>query len=164
MKDEELLATHEMSPQTAMCLRCGFSYKMIVDERIVCGKGPLRAHSLPKQRHRGPNLAVTPAGARYGYLRLAVHPKLRDKTIERALAQHVTLSEIIRRALEAYLGGEVLAGWSEKNVREAIKTAAAKWVKKPVEVEGAMLVFGMTPQMVDELVIELYRQGRRVGR
>lgn len=163
MNDEQLLATHDMSLSTARCRRCGFTYSIIIGDRMVCGKAPLR--EMPIQtRHRGPNLAVTPAGARYGYLRLAVHPKLRDKTIERARAQHVSLSEIVRRALEAYLGGEVLAGWSEKNVREAIKAAAAKWVKKPVEVEGAWLVFGMTPQMVDELVIELYRQGRRVGR
>jgi hypothetical protein len=162
MNDEQLLATHDMSTSTARCRRCGFAYGIIVEDRIACGKAPPRARALPNRR--GPNLAPTPPDARYGFLRLAVHPKLRDRAIERAKAQHVTLSEIVRRGLEAYLGGEVLAGWSEKNVREAIKTAAAKWVKKPVEVEGAMLVFGMTPQMVDELVVELYRQGRRVGR
>lgn len=115
------------------------------------------------------NRTLTPSSDtdRYGWIRFVTTPELRNRAIEYAQGQGVSLSDVVRRALIAYLdnGVATVRGWSEKDVRDAVRKVAKGWTRQPVELEGdVMLVFGVTPKMVDQLVEELYRQGRRPGR
>lgn len=161
MDDDALLATHDMSVATAACNRCGFNYALIIEQRIPCGEGPGRRRGRPP---KGRNLEPTRAGDRYGYLRVVVSPDLRDKAIQTAKAQNISLSEVVRRAMTVHLGDRTVGGWGEQDLREAITAIAPTWTRQPIELEGSLIVFGMSPQMVDDLIQELYKRGRRVGR
>lgn len=162
MDDDTLLATHDMSASTAACNRCGFNYALIIEQRIACGDGPAgRRRGRPP---KGRNLQPSQPGDRYGWLRVVVSPEVRNKAIESAKEQDITLSEVVRRALSVHLGDRTVGGWGEQDVREAITAVAQTWTRKPIELEGSLIVFGMSPQMVDDLIQELYKRGRRVGR
>lgn len=117
------------------------------------------------RRHR--TLTLSSDTDRYGWIRFVTTPELRNRAIEYAGAHGVSLSDVVRSALIAYLddGVATVRGWSENDVRDAVRRVAKTWTRQPVELEGdVMLVFGITPKMVDQLVEELYRQGRRPGR
>lgn len=112
------------------------------------------------RRHR--TLTESSPQDRYGWIRLVTTPELRNRVVETARQRGVTLSDIVRTALTAYLDGKgTVTGWSEDDLRTAIQQTAPRWLAKPLELEGVMLVFGMTPDMVDDLIVELYRQERR---
>jgi len=160
MTDEELLRTHKLSAATGRCRECGFSRVMILSGRIVCGQAPKRSSGRPVG---SAGLVPSEEGAGYGWIRLVVAPSLRNRLIDVARRKDTTLSAIVRRAIMAYLD-ETPTGWGEKEVRAVIQKVAAKWTRKPVELEGTLLVFGMTPSMVDDIITELYRQERRAGR
>lgn len=123
---------------------------------------------MSPRRAGSSNLELSRESDRYGWIRFVTTPALRNRTIEYARARGVSLSDIVRQALVAYLDDKnpsTIRGWSEANVRSAIQTVARSWTRKPVELEGdVLLVFGMSKQMVDDLIAELYRQERRVGR
>jgi hypothetical protein len=150
--DDALLATHQMNKMSASCSRCGFSYQVIIASRLPCGEAPARSSRAGGRRWSS---RAVPTKGRYGWIRAVVEPHIRDKIIEEATRQDVSISEIVRQACRAYIEDGTQAGWGAEDVREAIRRAAPRWTAKPVELEGWLLVFGLTPAMVEDIVAEL---------
>lgn len=157
LRDDDLLATHNMSELTASCTRCGFSYAVIIADRIPCGKPPKRKPRRIQSKSGYESRVKPNKDQRYGWIRAVVEPETREGLVAESLRQEMTLSEIVRQACRAYLSGDQERGWTADDLRAAITRVSQQWTQKPLELEGWMLIFGMTPSMVEDIIAELKR-------
>lgn len=110
----KVLATHDIGVNDLACQRCHRLYRRIVETMVVCDVEPSNLMPPTDPEYRPDASARGRRASGYGYLdpsrrnlswiRLACEPSLRAELIARSNADHVSLSEVVRRACRAYLG------------------------------------------------------------
>lgn len=155
---DKLLATHDMSAQTATCRRCGFAYAVIVAEGMKCGK----AAPAEKKKKRNPyRMRLAPTDGDWGWIRVRTIPSVRDRLIAQADNKGVSVSAIVREALSTYLEDPRTLRYTEEQVLGALGKVSQRSFRRPVELDGARILFAMTSEIADMVIQELRRGGRR---
>lgn len=110
----DVLSTHDIGVNDLACQRCYRPYRTIVEGLVACDVQPsnvlpptdpnYRPEVLKRSRRAHGFGYVDPDRRNLSWVRLACEPALRESLIERANADQVSMSEVVRRACRKYLG------------------------------------------------------------